>query len=139
MELERKRQMSVYLQNEAGELARMCRALDDAGVNILALTAADTVDHAVDRLIVDDPERAMEVLRKKEFLVVEADVLALTMPDRPGTLAELSGTLEEHGINIDYAYCTTHPGQESGYMILSPSEIDEAERVLQKEELIPSA
>lgn len=133
MELERRRQLSVYLQNKPGELFRLCDVLREAEINILALTAADTVDHAVDRLIVDEPERAVEFLRQEEFLVTETDVLAVTMPDQPGALANLTNLLERHSINIDYAYCTTHPGQESGFLILCPSDLDEAESLLADE------
>ncbi len=97
-------QISVFMENKAGRLAQITRVLGDAGVNILALSLADTADFGILRLIVSDNERAQAVLKQAGFTVGRNEVLAVDVPDRPGGLAEFLEILKVNEINIEYMY-----------------------------------
>jgi hypothetical protein len=101
------KQLSIFLENKPGVLAEACKALGDRDVNIRGMSVSDTVDHAVVRLIVDDPQTAIHVLGDHGALVVETDVLALKLEDKPGELAKLARKLARAKVNIEYAYGTS--------------------------------
>ncbi len=102
--METAKQLSVFLKNEPGVLAEVCSALVGKAVNLLGLSVSDTVDHAVVRMIISDPEGARDVFEERGTLVMETEVLAIEMPHKPGALAETSRKLGEAGVNIEYAY-----------------------------------
>lgn len=122
------KQLSVFLENRPGTLAAMCECLADKGVNLLAMTVSDTVDHAVVRMVVDEPDKAIHVLGQAGTLVLTADVLVIEVPNHPGGLAQLAEQLARNHINIEYAYSTTSPEQPVGVMVLRTHD---AERALQ--------
>ena len=106
------RQVSVLLENRAGRLEAVCRALAEAEVNIRGLCIAEISDFGVLRLIVSDPDRAVSALKAAGFAVGEAQMIALTVEDRPGGLLEALDLLARAGINVEYMYAlTTPPGQ----------------------------
>lgn len=98
-------QVSVFLQNEPGRLARLARSLGDAGINMHALMVADTSDFGVVRIICDNPAKAESVLESEGFGASVTPVVAVVMPDRPGGLADVLDALGEAGMNVEYAYC----------------------------------
>ncbi len=115
-------QLSVYMKNKPGELAKICRKLADEEINILGITVADTVDHAVDRLILDKPDKARQILEDEGLLVVDTKVLSIDLENKPGQLAEISDRLACCDINIEYAYCTVSPDQEKGFLVIKVSD-----------------
>jgi len=88
-------QLAVFLENKPGTLARLCEALAQKQINLLALTVSDTVDHAVVRIVVDRPSEALSVLEDAGMLVVATDVLVVEVPNRPGGLADSAARLEK--------------------------------------------
>lgn len=82
------KQISLFLENKKGRLAHVCRVLGNAGINIRALSIADTTDFGVLRLIVNDPDKAYQVLKEQSFVVSLTDVLAIQVPDSPGGLPD---------------------------------------------------
>ncbi len=99
-------QLSVLLENKMGVMADVCKSLAGQGINIRAMSVSDTVDHAVLRLIVDDPRGAIHVLGERGALVVETDVLQIHLDDKPGELGKLAAKLARAKVNIEYAYGT---------------------------------
>ncbi len=97
-------QLSIFMENKSGRLAEVTSILGRAGVNIRALTLADTADFGILRLIVDNTERAKDVLKQNGFTVGINEVVAIEVPDRPGGLAEVLALLGERGINVEYMY-----------------------------------
>lgn len=87
------KQLSLFLVNKPGVLADVCQSLSDNNINIRGLSVSDTVDHAVVRLIVDDPIKAIHLLGEHGVLVVETDVLAVDVDDQPGALAKVARKL----------------------------------------------
>ena len=123
------KQLSVFLENKPGVLAKMCRTLGDHEINIRGISISDTVDHAVVRLVVTDPRKAIHVLGEHGMFVVETDVLALDLQDRPGKLAEAAAKLARIKVNIEYAYGssdTTH-----GMVFVRVSDVKKAVEALQ--------
>ncbi|MHC4787954.1 MAG: ACT domain-containing protein [Planctomycetota bacterium] len=126
-------QLAVFLENRPGTLAKMCQALAQEGINLLALTVSDTVDHAVVRIVVDKPQEALHLLGSSGMLVVESEVLVVDVPNRPGALAELAQKLALSGVNIEYAYCTTAVDQPSGAMVLRTDDVERALQLLRED------
>ena len=98
-------QLTVFLENSEGRLAALCRTLADAGVNMDALTIAETSDYGVVRIICDNVFHAVDVLEDAGFRATKTKVLAVELPDRPGALAELLEALDTTKVNIEYGYC----------------------------------
>lgn len=124
------KQLSVFLENKPGTLARMCEALGEAGVDLIALTVSDTVDHAVVRMVADKPDEALHVLGNAGMLVVESDVVLLHVPNEPGAVGKVAAKLADGGVNIEYAYCTAAPGQPQGTVIIRTRDPERAVEAL---------
>ena len=104
MAVKRAQQLSVFLENQPGVLAKLAQALASGRVNLLGMSVSDTVDHAVVRLVVDNPARARRILEEANLLVVENDVLAVPLANRPGALSDTAQRLARAHVNIEYAY-----------------------------------
>jgi hypothetical protein len=103
------KQVSVFLENKAGRLSDVCDLLGRSGINVRALCIADTSDFGILRLIVNDPGRAVELLRSDGHSVGETDVLAIQIADQPGGLAHVLNTLRPYNINVEYMYAFVTP------------------------------
>ena len=124
-------QLALFLENRPGALARVCEALAEDGINILALTTSDTVDHTVVRMVVDNPRTALFRLEERGTLVVESEVLLVETDNRPGSLATLAHALAAKGINIEYLYAATPSAAPSGSLVLRVADPRRALRALQ--------
>jgi hypothetical protein len=124
-------QLAVFLANRPGALARVCEALANAEINIQALATSDTVDHTVVRMVVSDPTKALMLLGEAGVLALETEVLTLETASEPGVLAKIAERLAEANLNIEYAYLAGGRRAEKGLIILRPSDIEKAWRVLQ--------
>lgn len=121
------KQLSVFLENRPGALAKLCGTLAEAGINILAMSVNDTVDHAVIRLIVNNNIKALMLIEQQGLYLNEQDVVVVQVSNRPGVLAEISKRLARADINIDYAYCAATEHQPEGCLVLKT---DNTERTL---------
>lgn len=119
-------QLSVFLQNEKGRLAQMCRMLGDAGFDMHALVVADTSEFGVARIICDRPHSARRMLEAAAFAVSVTRVVAVEVPDRPGGLAEVLEFLGAEGVNVEYLYCFPRPGGAAAVDILRVEDPDRA-------------
>jgi hypothetical protein len=98
------KQISLFLENKKGRLAHVCHVLGEKGINIRALSLADTTDFGILRLIVNQPDKAYEVLKENNFADSITDVLAMEVPDTPGALSKALVKLDEANINVEYMY-----------------------------------
>jgi hypothetical protein len=128
-------QISVFLENKPGTLAEVTRILGESGVNIRALSLADTKDFGIMRLIVNDHEKAREVLGRRGFTVRKTEVVAVEVPDRPGGLAEILKILAEGGINVEYLYAFVQHSGENAIIIFRFDETDRAISVLSEKKV----
>lgn len=123
-------QLALFLANRPGALGEVCDVLAKEKVNIHALTTSDTVDHVVIRLIVDKPKAALRALEIHGTLVIENEVILLEGMNRPGSLSQIAKALSAAGVNIEYAYCATPPSSKKGLLVLRPSNIAKALKIL---------
>jgi len=124
-------QLSIFAENKPGHLTAPCRALADAGVNIRALSLADTQRYGILRMIVSDPLMAQKVLEQAGFIVKATEVVAVEVPDRPGGLAQILAALEETSINIEYMYAFPFGRGENAVLIFRFDNPDAAIKQLQ--------
>ena len=123
-------QLAVFLGNRPGALSRVCAELAAAEINIHALATSDTIDHAVVRMVVSDPTKALMILGERGVLALENDVLMIESNNEPGVLSSIADRLAKAGINIEYAYLASSPKSQHGLMILRPSDVEKAQRAL---------
>lgn len=123
-------QISVFLENKPGTLAEVTKILGDSGINIRALSLADTKDFGILRLIVHDTEKAKAALGQRGFTVRKTEVVAVEVPDRPGGLAEILKFLADAQINVEYLYAFVQQSGENAIIIFRFDETDRAIAVL---------
>src|ERR1051325_6306553 len=123
-------QLSLFLENKPGTLARVCDELQKAKINIFAICTSDTIDYTVVRMVVSDTRKALLLFEEHGTLVVENEVLMIEGDNKPGSLARIADKLSEAKINIEYAYCATAPDAKKGLLILRPSDCKKALKAL---------
>ncbi|MEO7319084.1 MAG: ACT domain-containing protein [Chthoniobacteraceae bacterium] len=125
-------QLSLFLENKPGTLAEVCKELARQKVNISALTISDSVDHAIVRMVVNEPRKALDLFESRGVLVVESKVLMIENSNKPGSLAIIAAKLAKAKINIEYAYLATSPGAKNGLLIVRASDTKKALKILSK-------
>lgn len=125
-------QLTVYIDNRKGTLAALAAFLGRHGVNIYGLTLADTEAHGHVRLIVDDPEKARQLVEDSGELVAAREVLLIRVANEPGELGRVLNALARHDLNIEYGFSSGGPNDEKG-LVLVPSDVARALEVLQRE------
>jgi hypothetical protein len=123
-------QLSVFLKNEPGVLAAICDTLARQKINIHGMAVVDAVDHAVLRLVVNNPKNAMLILEERGMLVMDNEILQLSIPNKPGTLGKVAARLARAKINIDYAYAAAGPGTARTTVYMKVSDTKKAVRAL---------
>ncbi|MFH1738712.1 MAG: ACT domain-containing protein [bacterium] len=124
------RQISIFLENRAGRMAEVTEILGRVGVNIRALSLADTADFGIIRLIPDKVDVALDVLKAEGITVKETEVIAVEIPDRPGALAEILKILGDAEINVEYLYGFLDRAGENAIMVFRFEETDRALKIL---------
>ena len=119
-------QISIFLENKPGGLEEATRLLKEADVNIRTLSMADTTDFGILRLIVDQYDKAREVLKSRGFTVGKTEVVAVEVPDRPGGLAGILEIFENSDVNIEYMYALTFGREDRAVLIFRFDKPDEA-------------
>ncbi len=125
------KQVSVFLENKSGRLNEVTRILGEAGINISAFTIADTSDFGVLRMIVPDPDRAVEVLKANFFSVQMTKVVLMTIPNKPGSLATALQILGSENIFIEYLYAFSMD-KDSAVVVIRPTETEKCLEVLER-------
>lgn len=119
-------QISVFLENRKGRLATVSHTLADANINILALSLADTCDFGILRLIVEDEDKAINVLREKGFTIAETSVVAIHVPDYAGSMSAILDFMDEHVLNIEYMYAMADPLNGGNALVFRVEDVDTA-------------
>lgn len=105
--------------------------LGDAGINIRALSLADTSDFGILRLIVNQPEAASELLRREGFTIRLTEVVAVEIPDVPGGLAGVLAILGRGGVNVEYMYAFVEKARGKAVVVFRFENFDAAVRTLE--------
>lgn len=119
-------QLSVFLENKKGRLAEVTKVLGDNGINIRTLFIADTSDFGILRMIVSDPRKALAILRDNNFTIKENEVVAVEVPDEPGSLARILSVLDDNGMNVEYLYCFVDKNRNAAIDIMRVEDSDRA-------------
>jgi hypothetical protein len=126
-------QISVFLENKKGRLAEVASLIAREGINIRALSLADTADFGVLRLIVNDPERCFTVLKDGGFVAQKTEVIAAEVADRPGGLQRILGVFDSQGINIEYMYAFVEKKSDNAIVIFRIDQPARAVKALESE------
>ncbi|NLG34980.1 MAG: ACT domain-containing protein, partial [Lentisphaerae bacterium] len=125
-------QISIFLENRSGRLASVLREVGRAGVNIRALSLADTSDFGILRLIVDNVDACVKALKETGHTVSTTEVLAVEVPDHPGGLSGILDVLSSEGLNVEYMYAFVSRATEKALVVFRFEEVDKAIAAMQK-------
>jgi hypothetical protein len=125
------KQLSLFLENKPGTLSAPCRILAEAGINLVTLTVADTLQFGILRLIVRDWEKAKKILEDHGCVVKVSDVVAIEVADRAGGMMEILDVLEKYRINVEYMYAFTSKQEDKGVLVFRFDDADAAIRAMQ--------
>ena len=125
-------QISVFLENKAGQLADITGILSDNQVNMRAINIAETADYGVLRLIVDDATKASSILLEKGFILTMTPVVGVAVPDTPGGLSKVLSVISTAGIDVEYMYSVFGQRDGKACMIFRVADTDGLTEVLEK-------
>ena len=127
------KQLSVFVENKQGALSKIASLLADNGINMRAVSIADTQDFGILRMIVDDIEKATDALKLNSVIVKANNVIGVELSDKPGSLANVLSLLTEGGVNVEYMYAFVTPGnRDSAYLVLRAKDNAKAEQILEE-------
>jgi hypothetical protein len=126
------RQISIFLENRPGILAELTTMLGEHGINIRALSIAETRDFGVIRMIVPDPTLAADLLDKKGYSIQVVEVLAVEVTDEPGGLGKALNELADERLNVDYLYTFMNKLADNAVIVLRVDNLDYACTVLSR-------
>ena len=125
------KQLSVFVENKQGALVKVLALLSDNGINMRAVSIADTQDFGILRVIVKEVDKAKEVLKQNGVIVSVTEIVGVELADTPGALSKILSVLDEGQVNVEYVYAFVTPGKaESAYMAVRASDNVKATEVL---------
>ena len=125
------KQLSVFVENKQGALSKIISLLSDNGVNMRAVSIADTQDFGILRIIVNDIDFALNTLKANNVIVRANNVIGVELKDTPGSLAKVLDLLTEGGVNVEYMYAFVTPcNADSAYLVLRAKDNEKAEKIL---------
>ncbi len=123
-------QLSIFVENKEGKLVTITDSIANAGIDIRALSVADTQDFGIFRLIVTDPQKAKEALESSGCFVSITQVVGVSIPDEPGSLAKIVNILARYNINIEYMYAFIAVSGKEASVVLRVEDNNAAEKIL---------
>ena len=133
LSVKRGKQLSVFVENRPGSLAKVIDLLRENGVNMLALSLSEGLELGYLRIIADRSDEAKNVLYKNGHLVFDRDVILLEVINQPGGLAAPIDILAKAGVNLDYAYCASGSTPDRSLIVVRPDDMEKAMKVLANE------
>ena len=125
------KQLTVFVENKQGTLVDITDTLATNGVNLRALSIADTQDFGLLRLIVNDNDTAASVLQEKGYILKITEVIGVKIGDQPGKLSKALSVLAEAGVNVEYLYAFMARTERHAYVVLRPTDNAAAEKELE--------
>lgn len=126
------KQISIFLENKSGRLAEVTKLLGDGGINLRAMTIADTADFGILRLIAHNTERALKILEDGGFTARVTEVLGVEIPDKPGGLASVMDVFAKNEVNIEYLYVSLEKNENNAIVIFKVENIQKGMKALQE-------
>ena len=127
------KQLSIFLENKSGRLTEVTEVLGKSDVNLSAMSIADNSDFGILRCIVSDPDKAYRLLKEAGFTVKITDVIGMTVPNTPGSLAVILRHLSDNGVFIEYLY--SFANGEAAHVIIRPTDLENCEKILQEKKV----
>jgi len=124
------KQLSVFIENREGRLEQVTQALSERNINIVSFSLADTLEYGMLRMIVSNPEEGRKVLKEEGFSAMLTDVIAVKIPQKPGTLHEVLKVLFEARLSVEYMYTLTTSGENTS-IIMKLSDVNVALKILE--------
>jgi len=125
------KQISVFVENKKGRLARITDVLGKGGVDLIALSIADTTNFGIMRCIVNDPDKALKLLRENDITASTTEVIVAEVVDKPGGLSYVLGLLDKADISVEYLYSFVRKPNENALILFRVEDIDAAIRTLE--------
>ena len=126
------KQISIFMENTTGRLADVTALLAKSGINLRAISIADTADFGILRMVADQPDAAVDVLKAAGFAARETDVIAVEVPDQPGALATIMALFRDEGVNIEYLYASLEHSANQAVIVLKVDDVAGGLAMLQK-------
>ncbi|MBR2294457.1 MAG: ACT domain-containing protein [Clostridiales bacterium] len=126
------KQINVFLENESGRLAEVTAALAKNKIDIRALYVADTTEYGILRMLVNQPDEAQVVLQNLGFTVSQTSVIAVAIPDTPGTLDKVLGVLSANNISLEYLYAFVGRASSDAVVVIRVDDKNKALEYLEK-------
>ena len=131
-------QISVFLENRAGQFAEITNYLADNGIDLRAISIAETADYGILRMIVDNAEKATSILMQHGYLLSMTPVLVVSVPDEPGGIAPVLATMAEGNIDIEYMYSLFTHTEGKAYIVFRVAETEKFVQLLGSHGITPS-
>ena len=126
------KQISIFLENTAGRIADVTKVLKDNSINLRAIMIADTADFGILRIITDDSDKALSVLKDAKFTTKTTDVLAISISDKVGALHDVMALFQNNGINIEYLYASLEKTGDTAIIIFKVEDADKGLKVIEE-------
>ena len=126
------KQISIFLENTAGRIADVTKVLKDNSINLRAIMIADTADFGILRIITDDSDKALSVLKDAKFTTKTTDVLAISISDKVGALHDVMALFQNNGINIEYLYASLEKTGDTAIIIFKVEDADKGLKVIKE-------
>ncbi|MBC8530153.1 ACT domain-containing protein [Christensenellaceae bacterium NSJ-44] len=126
------KQLSVFLENKPGRLAKMTRVLGQECIDIITLSISDTTNFGIVRAIVNNTDKALDILKNSGFTINVAELLAVYVPDHPGGLAELLALLEDKHISVEYLYSFVRKPGDKAMIVFKVEDVAAAEQMIRE-------
>ena len=130
-------QISVFLENRSGQLLEITSILKDANINMRAISIAETNEYGIIRLITDQPEYTVEVLKKEGFVAAMSEVLVVPVLDKVGGLNAMLKVMADENVNIQYMYSIFEKNNDETYMAINVDDPEKVTEVLEKHDMKP--
>ncbi len=124
------KQVSVYIENETGQLARLFQVLEDNGIDLNAATIAETAEYGIFRCIVQNPEETVAILKESKYTASISQVIAVAIENRPGGLNKVLKLLAAEDIAVSYIYSTIQSASDEAVIMMKVSDTDKAIEIL---------
>ncbi len=126
------KQISVFLENVSGRLAEVTKILSGGGINLRAITIADTADFGILRIVCGNPDKALVILEKAGFTARVTEVLAVEVADKPGGLSAVMEIFFKNNVNIEYLYTSLEKNRDNAVVIFKVEDIGHGQKIIRE-------
>jgi len=126
------KQISIFMENATGRLADVTALLAKAGINLRAISLADTTEFGILRMVADQPDAAVRLLKAAGFTARETEVIGIEVPDQPGELARIMALFRDAGVGIEYLYASLEHKADKAAIVIKVDDIAAGMAMLEK-------